>query len=43
MTHLKLAPSINYDRKLRDAIVDYFKANPSGIRYNGSPARLVGQ
>jgi 5'-nucleotidase len=43
MTHLSPAPSINYDRKLRDAMVDYFKAHPSGVSYGGAPARLVAQ
>jgi 2',3'-cyclic-nucleotide 2'-phosphodiesterase (5'-nucleotidase family) len=42
-THLKTAPSINYSRKVRDTIVDYFKSKPTGFDYSTESPRLVNQ
>ena len=40
---LSPAPVVNYDRKLRDTLVDYMKTNPDGVSYTGTPARLIDQ
>jgi 2',3'-cyclic-nucleotide 2'-phosphodiesterase (5'-nucleotidase family) len=38
-----MTPSINYGRLLRDAILDYFKANPNGLDYSLLGGRLINQ
>jgi 5'-nucleotidase len=40
-THLKTPPSINYSRKVRDTMVDYFKSKPAGMDYSAEPPRLI--
>ena len=40
---LSPAPLINYERKLRDTLVDFIKSSPNGVSYTGSPARIIDQ
>jgi 5'-nucleotidase len=43
MTALKTPASVDYNREVRAALVDYFKANPNGLDYGSMPPRLITQ
>src|SRR6185437_7614826 len=38
---LKSAPVLNYNRKMRDAMVDFLKSKTDGLSYIGQPPRLI--